>query len=245
MLKKLYRRNEVLFSVAWIVAYCVAMSVADRVSELLKVEKLVTLPVLLIFSAALFLFVRGNGLCEKYGLCRPRVPAKSVLFYLPLVVIASVNLWLGAAWNHNLTVTVLYVLSMICVGFVEELIFRGFLYRAMCQSNKTAAMLVSSMTFGIGHLVNLFNGSGETVLSTLLQVCYAMALGFVFVLLFERTGSLLAGVATHSVINLLSAFVNQTALTPQREMLLSLALIVLSAGYALFLLLTWPKKAEK
>lgn len=127
---------------------------------------------------------------------------------------------------------------MLCVGFAEEVIFRGLLYRAMCRKNKTAAMIVSSLTFGVGHLVNLFNGSGETALSTLLQVCYAVAVGFLFVLLFERTGSLLACIATHGVLNLLSVFSDRSALTLQREIMESASLIVLAVGYAMYLILT-------
>ena len=238
MLEKLYRKNGVLFAAAWIVAYCVLASAADRASELLGTEKLVTLPALLLFSAGLYLFLRKNNLTETYGLCRSRVPAKKLLFYVPLAAIASVNLWFGAAWTDSLTESVLYALSMLCVGFAEEVIFRGLLYRAMCRRNKTAAMIVSSLTFGVGHLVNLFNGSGETAFSTLLQVCYAVAVGFLFVLLFERTGSLLACIATHGVLNLLSVFADRSALTPQREIMVSASLVVLAAGYAMYLILT-------
>lgn len=190
------------------------------------------------FSAGLYLFLRKNNLTETYGLCRSRVPAKKLLFYVPLAAIASVNLWFGAAWNDSLTESVLYALSMLCVGFAEEVIFRGLLYRAMCRRNKTAAMIVSSLTFGVGHLVNLFNGSSETAFSTLLQVCYAVAVGFLFVLLFERTGSLLACIATHGVLNLLSVFADRSALTPQREIMVSASLVVLAAGYAMYLILT-------
>ena len=227
-----------LFAIAWIVAYCVLASAADRASELLGTEKLVTLPALLLFSAGLYLFLRKNNLTESCGLCRSRVPTKRLLFYVPLAAIASVNLWFGAAWNYNLTESVLYALSMLCVGFAEEVIFRGLLYRVMCRKNKTAAMIVSSLIFGIGHLVNLFNGSGETAFSTVLQVCYAVAVGFLFVLLFERTGSLLACIATHGVLNLLSVFSDCSALTLQREIMESASLVVLAAGYAMYLILT-------
>lgn len=55
--------------------------------------------------------------------------------------------------------TALYVLSMLCVGFIEELIFRGFLFKAMAKDGIKSAIIVSSITFGLGHIINLVNGA--------------------------------------------------------------------------------------
>ena len=49
---------------------------------------------------------------------------------------------------------------MLCVGFAEEVIFRGFLFRAMEKDNVKTAIIGSSVTFGLGHVLNLVNGSG-------------------------------------------------------------------------------------
>ena len=56
--------------------------------------------------------------------------------------------------------TVCYILSMLCVGFLEEVIFRGFLFRALAKENVNKAIIITSVTFGLGHILNLFNGSG-------------------------------------------------------------------------------------
>ena len=59
------------------------------------------------------------------------------------------------------------VFSMILVGFVEEMIFRGFLFRALLGEDKpVVAIIVSAVTFGIGHIVNLF--TGQTSLETIM-----------------------------------------------------------------------------
>ena len=42
-------------------------------------------------------------------------------------------LWYGVAMNVSLLETVLYILTMFCVGFLEEMIFRGFLFNAMAK----------------------------------------------------------------------------------------------------------------
>ena len=64
---------------------------------------------------------------------------------------------------------------MINIGFLEEIIFRGFLFKMLEKDNVKTAIIVSSITFGMGHIVNLLNGAD--LVPTLLQVCYALAIG--------------------------------------------------------------------
>ena len=237
MLKKLYEKSEIWFAVAWIIAYVVLASTGDNISEDLGIDKIVTLPILIVMSAILYIFVRKNDLTEKYGLCRPKLPAAKMLYYIPLLVLLTANLWYGIALNQSPLETVLYVLAMFCVGFLEELIFRGLLFQAMAKDGMKFAILVSSVTFGIGHMVNLINGSGAELLPNLLQVMYAMAIGFAFVMICCRTGSLIPCIIVHSVFNGLSAFSNEAVMTPQRQILSSVLLMVIAGGYALYLAL--------
>ena len=230
MLKKLYEKSEIWFAVAWIIAYVVLASTGDNISADLGIDKIVTLPILIAMSSILYIFVRKNDLTEKYGLCRPKLPAAKVLYYIPLLVLLTANLWYGIALNQSPLETVLYVLAMFCVGFLEELIFRGLLFQAMAKDGVKAAIIVSSVTFGIGHIVNLINGSGAELLPNLLQVMYAMAIGFAFVMICCRTGSLIPCIIVHSVFNGLSAFSNEAVMTPQRQILSSVLLMVIAGG---------------
>ena len=236
-MKKLYAKSEIWFAVAWIIGYVVLASAGDNLSADLGIEKLVTLPILIALSAILYFFVRKNGLAEKYGLCSPKLPAGKLLFYAPLLVLLTANLWYGVVLNLSPLETVLYILAMFCVGFLEELIFRGLLFQAMAKDGVKSAILVSSTTFGIGHIVNLFNGSGAELLSNLLQVVYAVAIGFAFVMLYCRTKSLIPCILTHSVFNALSAFANEAAMTPRREVISGILLAVIAGGYAVYLAL--------
>ena len=237
MLKKLFEKSEIWFAVAWIIAYVLLASAADHVSEVLGIPKIVTLPILMAMSAILFFFVRKNGLAEKYGLCKMQRPAAQMLFYVPLIVLLTANLWYGVARNGSWLETLLYILSMLCVGFLEEMIFRGLLFHAMAKNGVKSAIIVSSLTFGFGHMVNLFNGSGAELLPNLLQVMYAVAIGFAFMMIYYRTGSLLPCIITHSVFNGLSAFANEADMTPQRQIVSGVLLAVIAGGYALFLAL--------
>ena len=75
MIKKLYEKSEIWFAVAWIIAYCVLSSIGDNMSMSIGVMKSVTLPILIVLSVVLYLFVKKNGLSEKYGLCKSSIPA--------------------------------------------------------------------------------------------------------------------------------------------------------------------------
>lgn len=242
-MKKLYDKSEVLFSVFWIVIYVVGTSIADNVSKSLGIEKSVSFLFLALMSVFLFVWIKRNNHLTKYGICKTDVPAKKYLYYIPLLVIASCNLWFGIKMNFSAGETVLYVGSMLFIGFLEELIFRGFLFKAMSKDNIKSAIIVSSVTFGIGHIVNLINGSGADFLSNMLQIFYAVAFGFLFVILFRRGKSLLPSIITHSAINMLSAFSNE----PESDLMMigvSVILAVLAVAYSLVLLKTLPKEEK-
>ena len=237
MIKKLYVKSEFWFAAAWIIAYCVLASIGDTMSKNIGVMKSITLPILIVLSVVLFLFVKKNGLSEKYGLCKSNIPASKMLFYIPILLLFTDNLWYGAVLNVTPLETVLYVLSMICVGFLEEMIFRGLLFKAMIKDGVKSAIIVSSVTFGIGHIVNLINGSGAELLSNVLQILYAVAIGFMLVMIFYKTKSLLVCIAMHSIFNSLSAFANKAARTNQGEIISALFLIIVAGGYALYIAL--------
>lgn len=237
MIKKLYEKSEIWFAVAWIIGYCVLASIGDNISMSIGVMKSVTLPILIILSIILYFFVKKNGLNKKYGLCKSNIPASKMLFYVPILMLFTVNLWYGAVLNITPLESVLYVFSMLCVGFLEEMIFRGFLFKAMIKDGVNSAIIVSSITFGIGHIVNLINGSGVELLPNILQVLYAIAIGFMLVMIFHKTKSMLPCIVMHSIFNMLSTFANQATITPQDKIISALFIIIVSGGYALYIAL--------
>ena len=236
-MKKLYTKNELLFSIVWIIVYVVFTSIADGLSGTLGMEKSVTAVLHIAMTAVLFLWIRKNGLLGKYGLCRTGFKPEKYLFYIPLVIVASCNLWYGVKLNMTVPETVLYIISMLCVGFLEEIIFRGLLFKAMCVDNVKAAIIVSSVTFGIGHIINLFNGSGMGLVSNLCQVVSAVAFGFLFVIIFHKGGSLIPCILTHSAINGLSAIAAEQE-TAAQEILTSAILTVIAVAYTWILMKT-------
>ena len=236
-MKKLYEKTELGFALMWIGIYCVAMSVGDNLSANIGIEKIITLPIALILSIVLICFLKKNDLFKKYGLCKSRVSAKQMLYYLPIFVLLTANLWYDIKLNLSVFETVLYILVMLGVGFLEEIIFRGLLFNAMLKDNVKAAIIVSSLTFGMGHIINLINGSGAEFLPNMMQVVYASAAGFMFVMIYYRTKSLLICIITHGVFNALSVFANEAGLAMQDRMISCVLLVLISGGYAIYIAL--------
>jgi len=236
MLKKLFDRDEVWFAVLWIVIYVVGFGNADMISETIGVPKLLTVLLGLALSAVLYLFVRRHKLFAYYGLCGVQGGGRRFLYFVPLAVISSVNFWNGVTVNAPALESLLYIVSMCFVGFLEELIFRGLLFKGMCKSSVKAAIIVSSLTFGVGHIVNLLMGA--PLLDTLLQLVYASAIGFCYTAVFYVGGSILPCILSHIVVNATSVF----AVTPDSGMNILIALVQTALGLVYGL---WLLRAEK
>ena len=167
-----------------------------------------------------------------------------MLYYIPILIMLTANRWYGVTLNYGALETVLYILAMLCVGFLEEVIFRGLLFEAMRKENVKAAIIVSSVTFGIGHIINLINGSGAELLPNMLQVVYATAAGFMFVMMYYKSKSLLVCIAAHGIFNALSVFSNEANATSEIRILTAILLTVITGSYALYLALSKKGRAN-
>ena len=203
-MKKFYEKNELTFAILWIVAYVVLFSLADSLSEPTGIPKLYTMFLSLVMAAVLLMFICKNGLTKYYGLCKVSGSWKAYLYFLPLFLISTCNLWRGIAWPEHFLKEIPAVVAFTVAGLLEELIFRGLLFKAMSRDNQKAAIIVGSLTFGVGHIVNLL--SGADFLFTLLQVVYAIAIGYLFIVIFLKSGSIVPCILTHCAVNGLSTF---------------------------------------
>ena len=244
VLKKLYDKSRIWFALSWIIAYCVLMSVGDAVSAIIGIDKSVTLAIAILLCAILVCFLKKNVLLSDYGLCAPKTPARSMLYYLPILVMLTVNLWYGVTLNYGAVETVLYILTMLCVGLLEEVIFRGLLFEAMRKDNVKTAIIVSSVSFGIGHIINLINGSGAELLPNLLQVVYATAAGFMFVMMYYRSKSLIVCIAAHGIFNSTGVFADEANATQDMRILTAILLTAITGSYALYLALSMKEKTD-
>lgn len=83
-MRKVYEKSELRFALIWIGIYVVLMSVADGVSETIGAAKIVTAPICAGLVLAMYLWIRRNGLKEKYGLCPFQGSARSSICFSSL-----------------------------------------------------------------------------------------------------------------------------------------------------------------
>lgn len=255
-MKKLYEKNEVAFALVWIALYVIVMNIAlqfcggfDNLSAKTVFQVLVPVICIVVLALAATIWIVTNGLSEKFGLCSFKNDLKPFLWFLPLAVMSCTNLKNGVAFSAPVLVSLLMAVNLAVGGYVEEIIFRGFLFRAMAKDNLRTAIVVSAVTFGAGHIVNLAN-TADTV-GVLLQICYAIVIGFLYTVIVWKGGSLWPCIASHIFVNGTSVFApahgpfhNLVATvfghaTPQLADLCSAIMIILiSGGYALWL---WKK----
>ena len=227
-MRKLYEKHEVLFAVLWIVAYCVVMA---PLKDAFGFTGIWTFLALLAFAAGITLFVKAGHLEEKYGLAGWPKNTKKYLYFLPMWILATGNLWDGFSPSYQGTALLIATLSMVLVGYVEEMIFRGFLFRAMLSGGKAGtAIIVSSLTFGMGHIVNLL--AGQASFETAVQMVFAVVWGFILTMVFYKSGSLLPCILAHAMIDAFSLF---GADKPLADYIYIGATIVFGTLYCLYL----------
>ena len=234
------KNKELDMTIVFIVIYVVGMSLGDNLSRMIGVEKFITVIVSILITIFLFLYIKRKDLIEKYGLKRVEGKSREYLYFIPLILISSVNIWFGVKMNMPIMGSIFYAFTMIFAGIIEEILFRGMLYKEMAESNEKSAMIVSSLLFGVGHIVNLFNGSGAELVANMCQVVYAISVGFMFVVLFKKCGSIIPCIITHSLLNALSTF-NNEEMANRFIIPVSLFMVIVSVLYSIYL---FKKKRE-
>ena len=199
-MNKIFEKYETLFCMLLIIIYIVVNSVCVQNFGYTGCVSFIVNTILSICLVGIVLSLKKSA---YYGFTKVR-NLKKYLYFIPLAVIISVNLWSGFNINHSASEIIFHILTMINIGFIEELIFRGFLFRMMAKNDVKSAIIVSALTFGIGHIVNLLNGAA--LIPTLMQICYATAIGYLFVVIFHKSKSLVPCMITHCLVNSLSIF---------------------------------------
>lgn len=246
------KKNELNFALIWIAAYVIVMNIALQFCNGLdnletKTPQQLLIPVICITILAILstAFIIKNHLQEKYGLTKPNINIKTYLYFIPLILMSCTNLKNGLAIQAPLPQTILMILNISIAGYVEEIIFRGFLFRSMEKENLNQAIIISAITFGAGHIVNLANT--KDTFGVFLQICYAIAIGFLYTIIVYKSKSLYPCINSHMFVNGTSVLALDHGLftqllnnpSPQIVQAISALLIILISGsYALWL---WKK----
>ena len=199
-MKKNLKKHELLISILLIIIYVLSNSYCIQNYGIIDYRSLILNTLL---SIIIIVFIMINKLGNYYGLTSFPNP-KKYLYFLPLILMISMNLWNGININNTKLEILFYILNMINIGFIEEIIFRGFLFKSLEKEGINSAIIITSISFGVGHIINLINGA--PIFSTIIQICYAITGGYLFAIILYKSKSIWPCIITHSLINSLSIF---------------------------------------
>ena len=230
---KLYRKSELYFALAMIAVYVFVFGTLRSLGDDSPYMALS----LLLFAALLFVFVKRNSLMEKYGLSGWAKNSRQMLYFIPLWIVTTGNLWGGLAPKYEGLGLLCAVVMFALVGFVEELIFRGLAYRRMRWYIKPVpAMILSAMYFAAVH-------------GNWLQGIYAFIMGVLLAFAYERFHSILAPMLIHIGANTVSVIISETELLEfvyedDTAFLIATVIAVVLFVITFYLMVTyvWPRK---
>lgn len=209
-MKRLYETNELLFTLVIAIVNWLLYLIGQELSWIIGIHRLVTAVITIFEIAFIYLWIKKNGLKEKYGFCRfaeNKGGVNRYLYAIPLVILVAIHFVRGIQINFSIQDTILFIIVNMGIGFMEEIIYRGFLFKALCKYDVGLAIILSSDIFGAIHLIHLF--WGQDIIVTLMQVCYASAVGILFCFIFYESKSIWPCIVTHGLINSCGAFVNK------------------------------------
>lgn len=205
-MKKLYHSKAVLHSLVWLGFYLVLNTITDNVASAmqLKHEWISALPNLLLAAVCLTYLMR-SGIAREIGLLtKPAESASTMLYYIPLLALPFLNLLYGL----NTSLSAGYIAMLLAmysgVGFMEEVIFRGLMFRALERKwNRYIVVIFISLTFAVGHIVSMV-AVGMSGGDTLLQIVNAFVVGFMFMSVMLASRNLTICIITHILYNFIA-----------------------------------------
>lgn len=201
-MKRLQENKPICHAVIWILAYIVTVNIGDNISAILGIKNLATAALLIAFSTVLLFYLKKNKWFTLYGFSQMKKPdLRKTLYYIPLILTIFTHYFRGIDRGLGYKGFFLAIVLMICVGFIEELVFRGFLYQGILKkSGVKRAVLISGITFAVGHIVNLIRG--YTTADQINQIIIGVFIGITLALLVALTNNIIPCILYHMLFNI-------------------------------------------
>jgi len=138
-----------------------------------------------------------------------KITIKTLLIGFLFYIYIGMNIEIVNLGNVSLINIVLMIIDALFVGVFEELLFRGLLLllflREYKQGGKYYPVIISSLIFGLVHLLNLFTNPDEV--EVFIQVVYAFMIAVFFSGVFIRTRyNILYVIILHALYDIAAGF---------------------------------------
>lgn len=174
----------------------------------------------------------GMGWWKTIGFRASQKKSDLLYFLIPFLPILT-NFIPGVEITSLRYLLEVFIVTLM-VGFVEEGIFRGLMFHALKERGPWKAIIITALLFGLTHALNSL--AGKSPLAALVQVSYALAIGFAFAALVLKKGILWPLVLAHFLINFI-AFLQPAGDRPIEELLIGGSITVIFTLYGLFVML--------
>jgi membrane protease YdiL (CAAX protease family) len=203
ILRKLYERKAVLHSLIWLALYLILNTITDNIAGAMGIDfNVVTAIPNLVLAIICFYYLKTTGIAKDIGLLtKPTEKNTVMLYYLPLLLLPFLNLIYGINTSLSAISIALMLAMYISVGFMEEIIFRGLMFRALVKKrNRYVVVAFISLTFAIGHIVSMV-AIAQSSTDTLLQIVNSFVVGFMFMTVILASGNLTICIIAHILYN--------------------------------------------
>ena len=202
---RLFEMNRMRHFYVWLAVFLLVNIIAVNIGINIGLDAhtAVVIP-LAILTIVLLTHLIRSCIAPRIGLGTPaQVPAARMWFYLPLWLLVAWPLSQGLRTDLTLMLLITIIGHFIAIGILEEVLFRGLLFRALLDEGKPVrAVIISTLTFGVGHAFSLLIGQGVT--DTVFQIINATAVGFIFTMIVYLTRSLHVVIAAHILYNIMA-----------------------------------------
>lgn len=176
---------------------------------------------------------------------------KSVVFATPALIIAINNFPFSQVIKGEAYVTqewwtvALLFLECMCVGFFEETAFRGVVFLGILKRDPQsklwafASIAISSVVFGLIHLINLFESSP---LAVLMQIGYSTLIGAMCAVILMRTANIWLCVVIHGLFNFCGAVIPRCGVGEIWDTFTVVLTVIVSVAVAIYFIYVFLKR---
>lgn len=175
---------------------------------------------------------------------------RSIVFCLPAFAIAINNFPFSQVISGGATIVgpwqkiLLLAIECLCVGFFEEMAFRGVVFLQVVHRRTISRMwvflsvLISSAVFGLVHLINLYQSSPIPVL---MQIGYSFLIGAMCSVILIRTENIWLCVVVHGLFNFCGAIVPECGIGSIWDTFTVIFTIVMSIAVTVYMVVAFFK----
>lgn len=212
----------------------------------------------IIASLGILIFYKAYFAIESFGLRRENflkgIWIGGFMLFATLNNLASALLEVAEypAVSPSCYLIIIVIIEQIFVGVFEEFLVRGLVLNVLLAKiqndrfkGKMAAVILSSLLFGVIHLLNLFS-EPQMLNATIAQVFYATFIGIFLGILYLRTNNIWVVVFFHAIYDIVSELPVIFHEIPAQEMVdISISDAIITAAFAFIFVLVGLFLARK